>query len=215
MKKSNILIAALMGILASVSIARAEEFKMDFDKGAYRSDEFMMAAKASDVPKIDNTANMRPTPAADCAINVVVHKLTAPGLKELREEILNMPGLSEDLIRLLNDDKIVVLHNTQGVFLTTQVGKDSYYTLFESNDKKLIEFLSKQKTEAVQAELQNKGWVKICLPVAKTLWKWLNGVWTAYEVTEYLCHQEWEDDSSGGNGNGAIPYIPVNPPVRK
>lgn len=114
----------------------------------------------------------------------------------------------------MNDEKIVVLHNTQGVFLTAQVGKDNYYTLSESNDKNLIKFLSKQKTEDLQAGLQNKGWIKVCGPVLKTLWKWVNGVWTAYEVTEYLCHQEWEDDSSGSNGNGAIPYIPVNPPVR-
>lgn len=208
-------------ILAASSISHAEEFNMDFDKGAFRSADFMEAVKTFDVSKAENTANMKPAPvAALSAINTVVYKLTAPGLQKLRGEISQIPGLSEEFLQLVNHERTIVLHNDQGVFLTTLAGKDNYYTLLESNNKKLIEFLSKQKTEVMQAELHNKNWVKVCLPVVKTLWKWIQGIWTAYEVTEYLCHQEWEGDplpptGNGGGGGGALPYLPINPPVQK
>lgn len=220
MKKSAILIAAFAVIISVASVAMAEEFNMDFDMGAFRSADFMEAIK--NVSKTDDAIDIKPVPAdASNAANMIVYKLAAPGLEELKKEILNRPGLHKEVFRLVNDERTVVLHNAQGVFLTAQVGKSDYYTLFESNDRELIEFLSKRKTEALQAELNNKNWVTTCLPYVKTLWKWVQGIWTAYEVTEYLCHQDWEGDPlppvtpGGGHGGGALPNLPINPPVRK
>jgi len=223
MRKNKISVAVFAAIIAAASLAKAGGFDVDFDRGAFRAVDFMEAIKTSEVSRADDAASIVLVPATTLnTVNTMVYKLAAPGLQKLRKEVLNMPEMSKEFFQLINDKKIIVLHNDNGVFLTTQAGKNDYYILFESNDYKLIKLLSEQKTEVLQAGLPNKGKVKVCMTVIKTLWKWIKEAWVAYEISEEIC--SWEDDGTtpstnngGGGGHGGQPLhpLPLNPPVRK
>lgn len=220
MRKSKIAVAVFAVIIAAASLAGAEGFGVDFDRGAFRTVDFMEAVKTSDVSKEDNTANIIPVPATVAnTVNTTVYKLAAPGLQKLRKEVLNMPGLSKEFLQQLNEEKTVVLYNEDNILLTTLVG-GTQYIILESNDKKLMEFLAKQKTEVLQVGLQNKGKVKVCVTVLKTLWKWIKEAVVAYEISEEIC--SWEDDgvtpgtnNGGGGGGQPLHPLPINPPVRR
>ena len=204
MKKSKIAVAAFAVIIATASLVKAERFDIDFDRGAFRTVDFMEAGKTSDVSKADNTASITPIPApALDTVSTGVYKLAAPSLQRLRKETLNIPGLSKEFLQQINEEKTIVLYNEGNVFLTTLVG-NTQYIILESNDRKLLEFLAKQQKEVLQAGLQNKGKVKVCVTVIKTLWKWIKEAWVAYEISKEVC--SWQDDGatpSTGNPAGS------------
>lgn len=223
MKKSQIAGTVFAVIVSTVSLTWAEGFGVDFDRGSLRTLDFMEAVKTSNTSKMDNTVNISPVLAtAGNPVETTAHRLSASELQKLREEALTMPDLSKEFLLMINNEKTIVLHNDTGIFLTNQVGINDYYMLFESNDKKLINFLLGQKTGTLQAGLQNKNKVKVCKAVIKTLWKWIKEAWVAYEITEEIC--SWEDDGEtssttngggGGNGGQSLHPLPINPPVRR
>lgn len=198
MKKSKIAVAVFTVVIVAASFARAEGFGVDFDKGSFRTADFMEAVKASKVSKTDNAASITPVPVT--AVNKVnrVYELSAPGLQKLRKEVITMPGLSEEFLQQINKENTVVLYNEDSVFLTTLVGAIQHIIL-ESNDKKLMEFISKQKAGALQANLQQK---MTCWNVIKILWKVVNGISIAYEVATQICN------TPSTPGSGGIAPIP-------
>lgn len=204
MKKSKIAVAMFAVVITAASLAKAGGFDMDFDKGAFRTVDFMEAVKTSEVFRTDDAASIVPVPAiALNTVNTTVYKLSAPGLQKLRKEVLNMPGLSNKFLQQINEEKTVVLYNEDNVFLTTLTG-NAQHIILESNDSKLMEFLAKYKTEVLQVGLQNKGKVKVCTTIIKTLWKWVKEAWVAYEISKEIC--SWEDDGatpSTGNPGGS------------
>lgn len=210
MKTSTTLIALFAVIMAAASAAKAEDI-VDFDKGSFRSVDFMEAVNTFDVSKAVNAANITPISATALnTVNTTFYKLAAHGLQKLRKEVLGMPGLSKEFLQQLNEEKTVVLYNKDNVLLTTLVG-DVQHIVFESNDRKLLEFLAKQKTEVSQIRLQNKGKVKVCKTILKTLWKYIKEVWVAYEISQEVC--SWEDDgatdatpSTGNSGGSGSTY---------
>ncbi|MBI4349817.1 MAG: hypothetical protein HY550_00095 [Elusimicrobia bacterium] len=198
MKKSNILIAAFAVIIAAVPFAAAEGFGVDFDRGAFRTADFMEAVKTSDMSRADNIS-ITPAPVtAATTLNIKVYILAASSLQKLRKEVLTMPGLSKEFLQLINEENTVVLYNKDSVFLTTLVG-DIQHIILESNDRKLMEYISKQKTGPLQANLRNKG---KCWEVIKLAWKIVNGISVAYEIITTVC------DGEGDSTPPANPNLP-------
>lgn len=208
MKKNKIAVAVFAVIIAAASLAKAGGFDVDFDKGAFRAANFMEAVKVSGMPSGDAVSSIKPVPAtalesAKTAANISVYALAAHGLQKLRREVLNMPGVSKEFVQLVSEEKTVVLYNENNVFLTTLVG-DVQYVLLESNDKKLLEFLGKYRTELLQGGLEKGGKVKVCVTVAETAWKLIKEIWTAYEIYKEVC--TWETNTptpSTGNPGGS------------
>jgi hypothetical protein len=222
MKKRKIGVAVFAVIIAAASLAKAGGFDVDFDRGAFRAVDFMAAVKTSEVSKVDDAASIVPMPAiALNTINTTVYKLAAPDLQELRKEILNMPGLSKEFLQQINEEKTVVLFNDDNVFLTTLVG-DIHYIMLESSDKRVMDFMAKEKAEVLQDKLHNKNLAYVCISKLETIMKWVNNAWVAYEIIKEVC--SWENDGTtpspnngGGGGSGGQPLhpLPLNPPVRK
>lgn len=206
MKKSNMLIAVFAVVTATASFAGAEGFGVDFDRGAFRTADFMEAVKTSDVFKADKGDNIPPVPViAATILSMKVYKLSVPGLQKLRNEILNMPGLSKEFLQLISEEKMVVLYNRDNVFLTTLVG-DTRYIIFESNDRGLIDFLVKEKMRLPQEEFRNKaaGLVWTCATKIETIMKWINYAWVAVQVAREVC--SWQNSGtspSTGNPGGS------------
>jgi len=199
MKKSNILIAAFAVIIAAAPFAAAEDFGVDFDRGAFRTADFMEAVKTSDISRADNISTITPAPVtAETTLNVKVYILAASSLQKLRKEVLTMPGLSKEFLQLINEENTVLLYNKDSVFLTTLVG-DIQHIILESNDRNLLEYISKQKTGPLQANLQNKG---KCWEVIKLAWKIVNGISVAYEIITTVC------DNGGDGTPPANPNLP-------
>ncbi|OGS06395.1 MAG: hypothetical protein A2270_06830 [Elusimicrobia bacterium RIFOXYA12_FULL_51_18] len=222
MRKSKISVAVFAVIIAAASLVKAGGFDVDFDRGAFRAVDFMEAIKTSEASRADDAASIVPVPATALnTVNTTVYKLVAPGLQELKKEIVNMPGLSKEFLQQINKEKTVVLYNEDNVFLTTLAG-DVHYIILESNDKKLMDFLAKEKTEVLQNKLHNKNLVYVCISKIDTIMKWVGHAWVAYEVIKEIC--SWENDGTtpspnngGGGGSGGQPLhpLPLNPPVRK
>jgi hypothetical protein len=206
MKKSNMVLMVVAVIMAATSIVRAEGFGVDFDRGSFRTADFVEAAKTSDVVAVDNAASIESVPPT--AVNTVttaVYELATPALLKLRKEVLNMPGLSKGFLQQINEEKTIVLYNEDNVFLTILVG-NTRYIILESNDNELIGFLAKQKTEGLQKESQNKNLLYVCLTKIETIMKWVNYVWTAVQISREVC--SWQNDGvspgtalPGGSGS--------------
>jgi hypothetical protein len=202
MKKSEIAVAVFT-MISAASIARAESFNVDFDKGLFRTVDFMETVKTSDISKADadNVVSIIPVPATTIdTLTPTLYKLSVPGLQRLKKEALSMHDLSKEFLQLINEEKTIVLYNEFNVLLVTPVGNDQHVIL-ESNDRQLLEFLSKQETEVLQAGLQNRGKVKVCKTVIKTLWKWVKEAWVAYDITEEICSWEENDTTPTNTGN--------------
>jgi len=209
MKKSNILIAAFAVIIAAAPFAAAEDFGVDFDRGAFRTADFMEAVKTSNMSGADNISTITPAPVtAANTLNVKVYILAASSLQKLRKEVLNMPGLSKEFLQVINEENTAVLYNKDSVFLTTLVGNIQHIVL-ESNDRKLVEFISKQKTGALQADLQQKG---KCWTLITTAWRIINGVLTAYEIIKEVCDDDTPTTPSTPSAPGG--GVPGNYPQR-
>lgn len=203
MKKSKLVVAVFTVIIAAASFAGAETLSVDFDRGSFRTMGFMEAVKTSDAFMADNAAGIVPVPATALnAVSTTVYKLAAPALQKLRQKALTVPEMSKDFLQLLNYEKVIVLHDNNNIFLTTQAG-ESYYVLFESSDKELMKLLSEPGTGVVQVRLLNKGKVKICKEVIKILWKWVKEAWVAYEITEEVCSWEDDGDTPGTNNENS------------
>lgn len=209
MKKSNILIAGFAVVMAAASVVKAEGFGMDFDRGSFRTADFMDAVKASDVSRGNNAGNITPAPAAaGNTLNMRVYKLADHGLQKLRKKVLTIPGLSKEFLQQINEAKTIVLYNENNVFLTTPVGEVQYIIL-ESNDKELLGFLAKQGADVFQEEFRNKNLVYVCITRLETIMKWVNNAWVAYEIAKEICSWQGDDTSSPSNPNsGGIGHIP-------
>ena len=222
MKKNKITVVVFAVIMATASLVKAEGFGVDFNRGTFSTVDFMEAVKTYNVSKADNTTSITPVPAtAANAVNTTVYKLAAPGLQKLRKEVLNMPGLSKEFLQQINEEKTVVLYNEDNALLTTLVG-DTHYIILESNDKKLMDFLVKEKTGVLQDKLPNKNLVCMCISKLDTIMKWVGNAWVAYQIVKEVC--SWENDGttpspnnggSGGSGGQPLHPLPLNPPVRK
>lgn len=215
MKKYKVVFVLAIVAALGGSVSGAAGLQVDFDRGVFEQPSFIEALRVSDsaAPAIVAPECVK----ADHAVTrfTLIHKLSLPYMKELREAISNIPGVSPEFIHAVRDNRVNVLYDDKTVYVVLPVGKD-YYTLQESAAEALLASLKEQRSESLRATRQNKSWVVKCRPIVKVIWKWIQDTWVAYEITEEICeHVEVDDTPSGdstwnpGPGPGAVP--PGNP----
>jgi len=129
----------------------------------------------------------------------------AGGPKPLSEVIATKNLFSSEVVMAIADPKIDILYNRTAVYFVSKAG-DSYITVLESSDKRLVGLLLKVNAP----ELQNKNvW---CQVIEHVLWVLVEGVWTRV-VEEYEeCHSGPNPSANnpGNSGSGG----PITWPVR-
>lgn len=156
MKKSNILIAAFAVIMA-VSMAGAEMADVNFDPRLPQTERLKaftgIGTVENDLPAITLHT------AASNTESAIFRKLDGDGLQRLRKEMFDIPGLPKEFFQAINSKNVIVFYNNYGVSLITEVGRNAYVMLWESN-KWLIKLLTEQEAE-VQMGFRKGGTVTV------------------------------------------------------
>ena len=208
MKKSNILIAAFAAIIAAAPFAAAEDFGVDFDRGAFRTADFMEAI-AQNEKTLPILPEVFPAEAINKANSSKMYKLDKVGRQMLYREIIDKPikSFSQDVLELINNEKVAIFYNDEVVCFTNKIETGTYNILQKNYNKLLLTSLMKLKEQSSRQEMfsQNKNWIKICKEVIDWVIRIKGGVEVLVEVKTWVCEQEWVDSTPGSGGIAPIP----------
>lgn len=208
MKKTSILIA-MFAVIAAVSSVRAEGFGVDFDKGSFRTADFIKAIAENEkaVPILPEGVSVEMIGKANPS---KMYALGKTGMQRLHKEIIDQPikSLGQDVLGLINNEKTTIIYNDKEVYFVSAVAENTYNILQTESNAQLINVLLKLKGQA-QGEVysQNKGWITVCKDVLTWVSLIRDGVEVTVQVYKYMCAQEWEDTPSTP-GSGGTPSVP-------
>jgi hypothetical protein len=99
---------------------------------------------------------------------------------------------------LIDDETIDILHDGSAVLFARAIGQNKYKLLFGTNDKKLIEILTRSRT----AQDKQKACVWKEATIIHYLWKIIDAVWTQVWVETTQAIEECSTDYSSDTGSG-------------
>ncbi len=204
MKYSDILVVGFAVLVATASVARAEEFNMDFDKGSFRSADFAEALGTQ-------AKNEAPMPA----ITRMPNECGGNNLKiqMLRKQIFGKYAMQDrELFETINSEKVMLFYNTEAILLLESAAGGKPILLREINNPGLVKQLESEERQILSGGTGAKFWmlVKNCYKVVEVITVLWQGKEILKEVTREVCEstQEWVDSPSTGNSGG--PYISPN-----
>jgi hypothetical protein len=201
MKKSNILIAVVVAVLAAASVAKAEEVTVDFDSNSANG-AMVDLLRQNSLAQV----TVAPLPAGILpAESRKMYELTNKEVKLLSEKIggcsaglalrLEPHGSAEKV--LFNGTELLFGRNSDGTKLNITAVIDSPELL------RFAQALIRERSLAGGCS-QNKLWVKKCYDLIVYVTTIRDGLEVLQEVTKWICEQEWVDES---DGPGA-PHLP-------
>ena len=194
MKKLGIAVFSLMFV--GVAYVGAQTIEVDFDgekaiQNGQDMEKFSMPEAFSDIEynipapikEINyEFAKKKTSACTECTIE-------GTKLQNLRRKILIKSGLlkKEKALRLIEDEKTIILYNYENVFFANKLGEHKYNIIWESSDKQLVEHLANKERQIIYASSTNKGLIKICFDVLVKILVIKEGIETWEEVTTRIC----------------------------
>jgi len=220
MGKSKILIAVCVVMVAAVFMARAEEMSIDFDGGVISNHSLSLTGLRRALPDFE-TALLVPTATGDAVKSEAgFYKLGEAEQKSLRQTIRETASsvFEQKILLLINDEQTDILYNNEEVFFVIMIDENKYKTLLESDDSRLIRFLSAVNNQAMPQTKQLMSPVTVCnlvevfggAYIMRKVGEIWEQVWVETVKLVKVCHTEYVEapDNSAGQGG------PISWPVR-
>jgi len=199
MKKSDSLVVMFIVVMAVASASRAEEMVPDFDGRSGKgisSDGIKTGIAEADLFH----------PVAAIAVEAekpvpVFYKLGKVGRRKLRDMVLKEDvSLDRNVVALINSNNTDILYNDAGVVFVNLIKGNSYNTILECSDRRLIALLREQ---TLSGQAKGRRQSPVCELVERTLWVLVQGVWTEVIKQVRECHTEPDSDNSDNGGSGS------------
>ncbi len=211
MKKFALVVFSLMFV--GVAFVGAQDVKVSFDgenaiQNGQAMEKFSMPEAFSDieysipVPKRDVKFKTEKEEIPTTAI----YKIDTQKLQKLRRKILKESGLLKDekALRLIEDEKTIILYNNENIFFTNDIGENRYNMIWKSSNKQLVKHLANKENQIMTIGAINKygAFVKKCWDVISFITTLVGTVEIITEVKERMCKMEWVPDENNNSGIG-------------